>query len=44
MDLCDHLMSTRDLHSDYDQEFYMSSKQYDANGYGHDLNLLIISH
>ena len=42
--LYDHLMSTRIFHFDDEEVIHMSSKNDEANGNGHDLELLIISH
>ena len=40
-DLYDHLMSTRIFIFGDEENIYMSSKNYETNGYVHDLELLI---
>ena len=43
-DLYDHLMSKRIFTLIIIEDIHMSSKNYEENGYSHDLDLLIISH
>jgi hypothetical protein len=42
-DLYDHLMNTRNVHFDNEEDIHMSSKTYEANDYGNELDLLIIN-
>jgi hypothetical protein len=40
----DHLMNTRLVTFDNDKDIHISSRDYEENGYVHDLELLIILH
>ena len=43
-DLHDKIYKSENLHFDNEHDIQSSSENYEENGYGHDLNVLIISH